>query len=130
MQVPAGAQPGNPGCVENTATRAVDGRMGEIDEVWMPCEVRRPQRVLPYAGGHGPSRAPQIAICLIRPSDTHKRPYCFYAFALSLEERFSHALALWAGLLWPEARVLDPHRDVDVDFRIRIVGGLEPFVVV
>jgi hypothetical protein len=69
------------GRVRNTATLVVDGRMEKIDEIWMTCEVRRPQRVLPYAGGHGPSRAPKIAISCIRPSDTHERPYCFFALS-------------------------------------------------
>ncbi len=50
---------------KDTAPRAVDGRMEGIDEMWMPCEYRRPYKVPvlrePYSMYGGWSRTEQGA---------------------------------------------------------------------
>jgi hypothetical protein len=79
----AGMQPAHAGCIENTATRVVDGRLREIDEIRMQSEPCLPRAVLVYARGCAAKNAPKIAISLNRPSDTQKRPYCLFLAFLS-----------------------------------------------
>jgi hypothetical protein len=42
--------------MRNTATLAGAGRLREIDEMWMPCEDRRPYPYLMYGGASRPEQ--------------------------------------------------------------------------
>jgi hypothetical protein len=53
----------------DTSRHRVDGRMFEIDEMWMRSELRWPEAYLMYAVGREAKSAPQIAISNMRPAD-------------------------------------------------------------